>query len=926
VKGKRDLGRAWDEHLARGQSRAGRPCHLLAVVLSLLVLIHFTRPAMACGPSFIEPIFVFKESPDLPFEEFTRGKIGIVQPTFGLKTLVIAYRYLNGGTFTIDEQKALVEALRGTPPEDDEGQARAIKAWVAARKEFLDENEKLPDIYTERRYGGYDFFPNCAQNAFEVATTTLKDRASRYGVEDKNLRAWLRAQDTVFQNCSGGATLPEELGPGSSTWLRKDREYQIAAALFYSLNLEAAQARFEKIAADSESPWQRTADYLVARSLVRQASLTTDEKRRREAYERAEVRLQMVLAGNSTFYDAALKLLALVKYRAHPQERLGELARTLADRSGNANLRQDLIDYVWLHDKFQAQVSEAERRRKEALANAEKVQEPSGFINGLATKAHSDEIQSGALIGITIYARRDDGEPDYLHFYSKDFKYDASEAEIIQTFELELGKKLGLEQIKEIKERHASALANRDWLLSPNRKLEDHASPRYEGCSYDCDKIKLDLLAEFLRSDDLSDWIVTLQSSDPTAYEHALSKWRDIDSPAWLLTCIAKAEPSAPETRRLMRAAAKVSRDAPAFPTIAYHLIRLKIATGNTAEARQLLDEIISWPVEILPVSARNQFMQQRMLLAENLTEFLKFAQRKPAAFFDEGRYGTISNLMKISKNRWSPEDYEETKEEYEQEVEKNFKDLLPWDTQSAFDDETVDVLNWHFSLETLAAAARNHALPNYLRRRLILAVWTRAVVLENDAAAQKIAPEVPKVAPEMKSVFSEYLSASTAKERHTAALYVLLKFPNLSPFVAGGIPTFTTSEESSYDFEMAWWCEASATEYNGEGQEAPKVVAKPNFLTPQELDGARREFARLVAIGNGKSYLGKQVIQWAKVSPKDARLPEALFITVKANESYKYGCGGWDHDEETRLEAEEMLQQRYQRSPWTAKLHESEN
>src|SRR5882724_11347155 len=100
------------------------------IVLGLLFswLLQLAPPATACGPFSIDPIFVFHESPDLPFQEFTKGKIGIVQPTFGRKTLVIAYRYLNGGSFNEEEQRSLVDALRGKAPE--ENGADSLKAWV----------------------------------------------------------------------------------------------------------------------------------------------------------------------------------------------------------------------------------------------------------------------------------------------------------------------------------------------------------------------------------------------------------------------------------------------------------------------------------------------------------------------------------------------------------------------------------------------------------------------------------------------------------------------------------------------------------------------------------------------------------------------------------------------------------------------------
>ena len=174
---------------------------IVAVSLAALLLLNLANPALACAPSFLEPVYVFVESPDLPFAEFTAGKLGILRPTFGRKTLAIAFRYLNGGSFTSDEQKALTLALRAKGSE--EPATDAVKLWIATRKEFLKENETLPAIYVEQqRYGGYDFFPNCTANAFEVATETLKARVASYGAEDTNVRNWLAAQDTVFQNCS----------------------------------------------------------------------------------------------------------------------------------------------------------------------------------------------------------------------------------------------------------------------------------------------------------------------------------------------------------------------------------------------------------------------------------------------------------------------------------------------------------------------------------------------------------------------------------------------------------------------------------------------------------------------------------------------------------------------------------------------------
>ncbi len=315
-------------------------------------------------------------------------------------------------------------------------------------KRILERRSKLPEIYTERLYGRYDFFPNCAKNAFEVALQTLKDRAASYGAEDKNVRDWLAAQDTVFENCSAGAHIPAELGAGSVTWLRKDRDYQIAAAHFYSLKFDEARARFEKIASDVESPWQEIAGYLVARTLIRQGSLGGDEKKKQELFEQAERVLQTLAMGGGRYADASKKLLALVKYQIHPEERVVELSRTLSAGS-NDNLRQDLIDYVWLLDKFEERIRKAEEeRKKKQEGRAEEVQAQSVYQ---PDPAKYERLERGESIQITLHQPVEREGRIFPVGHTIEFKHDASEAEIRQTFAQQLGRELTAEETDNIK-------------------------------------------------------------------------------------------------------------------------------------------------------------------------------------------------------------------------------------------------------------------------------------------------------------------------------------------------------------------------------------------------------------------------------------------------------------------------------------------
>ena len=228
-----------------------------------------------------------------------------------------------------------------------------------------------------------------------------------------------------------------------------------------------------------------------------------------------------------------------------------------------------------------------------------------------------------------------------------------------------------------------------------------------------------------------------------------------------MLTALVKAQPSSPRLARLLQAASKVPRDDPSFPTVAYDLIRLKAALGQTDEARTQLDEIISSQTRVLPVSARNQFLEQRLHMANGLDEFVKSAQRTPVTFLRFGTYGKIRELLEINKSFWNPNNTEVTKAEFDRARDEDYKPLLPWDDRFSFDYETADIFNWHFSAQVLAEASRNPNLPDYLQQNLVAVAWTRAIVLDNDALARKIAPEVLKLRPEMTSVLQSYLKVA---------------------------------------------------------------------------------------------------------------------------------------------------------------------
>ena len=321
-----------------------------------------TRPAFSCGPFFEQAIFTYSLHPDLPLASFAQGQLGILQPTYAQSYLYVAYRYLIGMGFNREEQEALLalwnERLNPQAELWDPSASAAVKAWVDARAQIADAGIP-PQIKVfkalEARNGQYYFnlFVNCPADAFLTAARTLTERIGQFGASSAEVREWVRGQDQVFGNCSGAQTIPSPASPQSPALLRADRAYQIAAAHFYAGNFATAEQLFRDIANDPSSPWRQIAPYLVARALLRQASLVPRYNEVDKAtLTQAEQQLNAVLRDHNlhAIHPAARRLLTLVRFRSEPNLRLHELAQSLLRPNSGPTLKQDLWDYTLLLD------------------------------------------------------------------------------------------------------------------------------------------------------------------------------------------------------------------------------------------------------------------------------------------------------------------------------------------------------------------------------------------------------------------------------------------------------------------------------------------------------------------------------------------------------------------------------------------------
>lgn len=315
--------------------------------------------AQACGPDFSPDVFVRTNRPDLP-ERYVQGHLGILQTDFPSADLFVAYRYLNGGKLSAEEQKTLHPESSNTQTSYGPQPNAAIMGWMAERAKYPDVpvNAVDPNFQQKVTENGYSYnitYPNCADDAFHTATLTLQSRAATWGKNNPSTLDWIRAQEAVFLACSTAAPAPQPAPASAPLLLKQDRAYQLAAASFYSHNFDAAAQQFQTIAADKASPWSNTAGYVAARALIRKAFLAKTGAEAPADYDpatmqAAEKQLRSFLATNppEPWHHAAQQMQALVRIRLEPEVRARELAAQLAGPAEDDNFAQDVDDMLWI--------------------------------------------------------------------------------------------------------------------------------------------------------------------------------------------------------------------------------------------------------------------------------------------------------------------------------------------------------------------------------------------------------------------------------------------------------------------------------------------------------------------------------------------------------------------------------------------------
>ena len=158
------------------------------LALALIISVSFLRPqrTVACGPFFTDAIFVYSKHPDLPFEKFAAGQLGVVQSNWARSYLVAAYRNLAGTPLTESEAKAIKavwdERLNLGSEPNNLNDEDWIKKWNEARKRVpsVTGPAEIKVNRNREKPNEYESYLNCQHDAFENAEATLNERIKTF--------------------------------------------------------------------------------------------------------------------------------------------------------------------------------------------------------------------------------------------------------------------------------------------------------------------------------------------------------------------------------------------------------------------------------------------------------------------------------------------------------------------------------------------------------------------------------------------------------------------------------------------------------------------------------------------------------------------------------------------------------------------------
>ncbi len=366
---------------------------------------------------------------------------------------------------------------------------------------------------------------------------------------------------------------------------------------------------------------------------------------------------------------------------------------------------------------------------------------------------------------------------------------------------------------------------------------------------------------------DFGDWLLAF----PVGAQHSVERWRDTHAAPWLIAALATAPPTDAAVPDLIAAARQVKHGEPPWPSATYYGIRIERLRGDVDAARQWADQALAAPQSD---ATRNLLRAERLAMARDWTEFLRYSTRRPVAV----DYGDGNPDQPFAPGTPSK--------------------------AIAFDADSVVPMNRMVPLSRWVDAASNALVPPELQADIAQAGWVRAVVLQDRDAARALAARLAQLRPDRAAGMRGYLAESDPRAAQFAAMFLVLRNPGFSPELRVGLDRLTPVAKLD-EFRDNWW----------NLQPVTAAVSAPFLPEPDRAEGARQAGQLRKDAANSVNYLSAAAIEWAKAHPDDSRVPEALHLVVEATH---YGSSAGASSSPYSKEAFSLLHRRYPNSPWT--------
>ena len=320
--------------------------------------------------------------------------------------------------------------------------------------------------------------------------------------------------------------------------------------------------------------------------------------------------------------------------------------------------------------------------------------------------------------------------------------------------------------------------------------LLDHQGPPAAGIGPDQTRTR-----EAARdASDLVDWLQVFPNPYPMGRDPSIARWQQTQSMPWLVAALTHVQGPHESASALLDAAAAVPGSSPAFATVSFLRVRLLIGMDRIDEARRVLAALPDAPGPGVSQETINLYRGERFKVASTFEELLKAAPRLSVAV---------------------------TSESY---IDRTFAPAI------SFDEDAAAVFGERLPLDRLVDAAVSTTLPARLRKRIAVAAFTRAALLDRHESARRVAPVLRTLAPPLAADIDRYLRETSTDARRRAALLLILRTPGMTKDVRGLDDHYSIElvepRRAFENFILPWWCaQPIVTQERVDGEVASELV-----------------------------------------------------------------------------------------------------